>query len=110
MAHVMPPGLLPASLGLWWHCSQANCVSCGVREGPVLAQPGRPHHLHRLAEVTVSKDDEGRLPAQLQGHLLQVTQRTAGRREVAGAGTLGHRAPGAEGSPTHALLDTVSRG
>lgn len=48
-----------------------------------------PHHLHSLVEVTVSKDDEGRLPAQLQGHFLHVTHGTTEMNSVGGFGSMG---------------------
>lgn len=44
---------------------------------PPIPIPALSHHLHGLIEVTVSKDDKGRLPAQLQGDFLHITQGTA---------------------------------
>lgn len=65
---------------------------CRIRDGgPTSTPQAGPHHLHSLAEVTVSKDDEGRLPSQLQGHLLHVTQGAAERDRdwYSRAGSLG---------------------
>lgn len=51
------------------------------------------HHAHGLVHVTVAEDDEGRLPTQLQGNLLQVADgAAAGRQERQSRRVIGREA------------------
>ena len=68
---------------------------CGGEDSAGLQPLGQPpaprsaHHLHGLAKVTVCKDEEGRLPTQLQGDLLHIAQGAAERDRERWAGTRG---------------------
>ena len=66
-----PPALSPLCVN---NCTLACCSGLAT----VSYVWSIAHHAHSLVHVTVAEDDEGGFPAQLQRHLLQVTDRTAG--------------------------------
>lgn len=72
----------------------AQCLALFLPPVPIpTPSHAQPHHLHSLVEVTVRKDDKGRLPAQLQGDFLHITQGTAAGNRGLGlvSGGLEHR-------------------